>query len=97
LPPSPPLNPSQTPRHFFRVRWVHTTLRRGLRQPQRSRRAGRTLVVIETGNVYVTGSHIPERVPKSAGVRTPPTISPLTVLTADDMRRALGPSPAPMH
>jgi hypothetical protein len=59
--------------------------------------SGGPMVVVESENVYVTGSHIPVRVPKSASVRTLPTISPLTVLTADDMRRAMGPAPAPMH
>jgi hypothetical protein len=55
------------------------------------------MVVVETVNVYVTGSNIPVRVPKSASARQIPTVSPLVIFTADDMRRIGGPSGPPMH
>ncbi len=63
----------------------------------RPQSSGGEIVVVETQNIWVTGSHIPVRVPKSTTARMIPTISPLTILTADDMRRASGPAAPPMH
>lgn len=59
--------------------------------------SGGEILVVETENVWMTGSNIPVRVPKSPTARIAPTISPLTVLTPDEMRRGYGPGTAPMH
>lgn len=56
--------------------------------------AGEQFVVVETENIWVTGSQIPVRVPKSATARMLPTISPVDIITPDDMRRM---PTAPMH
>jgi hypothetical protein len=45
------------------------------------------ILLVEYDQVYVTGSHIPVLVPRSATVRTEPGISPLTTLTPDQMRQ----------
>ena len=45
------------------------------------------MIVVETENIWITGSQIPIRVPKSATARMLPTISPVDVITPDDMRR----------
>lgn len=47
--------------------------------------------------VYVTGSHIPVLMPKSPSVRRLPSISPLVVLTPEEMQRITAPTPFPMH
>lgn len=59
--------------------------------------SGDRIVVAEMQNVWVTGSHIPIRVPKNTNLLMGPSISPLTVLTPDDIRRGNGPSAVPMH
>jgi hypothetical protein len=41
--------------------------------------------------VYVTGSHIPVAVPISPDVKPPPGISPLTVLSPEQIRHLGGP------
>lgn len=68
-----------------------------VQNPPSSAGSAGNAVVVETVNVYVTGSHIPVRMPKSAIARPTPTISPLIILTADDIRRIGGPSGPPMH
>ena len=52
------------------------------------------IIVTETDNIWVTGSHIPIVVPKSATAHTATGISPLTILSPEDMRRV---APALMH
>ena len=59
--------------------------------------SGEQMLLVETQEVFVTGSHIPVRIPKSSSVSTVPPISPLTILSADDMRHIGGPSGPPMH
>lgn len=59
--------------------------------------SGDKIVVAEMENVWVTGSHIPMRVPKGISLRSTPSISPMTILTPDDIRRGNGPSVVPMH
>lgn len=46
----------------------------------------RPFVGAEYEQVYVTGSHIPVLVPKSPTARRIPGISPLTILTPDEVR-----------
>ena len=45
------------------------------------------IVIVEYETVYVTGSYIPVRVPKSSTARVPPTTSPVDVITQEEMRR----------
>ena len=59
--------------------------------------ANQPLVAADYEQVYVTGSHIPVLVPKSPTARRVPGISPLGILTPDEIRRASGPAPFPMH
>ena len=55
---------------------------------------GGEMILVEYDNVWITGSHIPVRVPRSPTARIAPTISPIQILTADDVRRLPNP---PMH
>ena len=55
---------------------------------------GGQVVIVEYDNVWITGSNIPVRVPRSPTARIAPTISPMSILTADDVRRMAN---APMH
>ena len=57
----------------------------------------RPFVGAEYHQVYLTGSHIPVLVPKSATARMVPTISPLSILTPEEIVRASQPTPFPMH
>ena len=54
-------------------------------------------VVADYKQVYLTGSHIPVRVPTSATARILPTTSPLVILTPEEFSRALAPSTVPMR
>jgi hypothetical protein len=56
----------------------------------------RPIVAAEYEQVYFTGSHIPVLVPKDPNVRRVPTISPLVIMTPDEMQRSVGPT-FPMH
>lgn len=47
--------------------------------------------------IYLTGSHIPVLVPRSPTAQILPTISPLSILTPDDMVAASAPTGSPMH
>ena len=51
------------------------------------------VVTTEYKQVFVTGSHIPVLVPTSPTARTPPTVSPLVIITPDDMKRLPGGGP----
>lgn len=56
-----------------------------------------TFVAADYEQGYFTGSHIPVLVPKDPGIRRIPTIFPLVILEPDEMQRAAGPTPFPMH
>jgi hypothetical protein len=53
--------------------------------------AGERIVTQNFKWVYVTGSHIPVAVPLDANVQAPPGVSPLTVLTPEQIRHLGGP------
>jgi hypothetical protein len=57
----------------------------------------RPFVGADYHQVYLTGSHIPVLVPKSPTARMVPTISPLSILTPEEIVRASVPTPFPMH
>jgi hypothetical protein len=65
--------------------------------PSPSALSGQPIVAVEYRQVFLTGSHIPVRVPVSPTARIAPTISPLTILTPEEIVRAVGPTPFPMH
>ena len=54
----------------------------------------RPFVGADYEQIYVTGSHIPVLVPKSPTARRLPGISPLMIITPDDIRRQ---GHLPMH
>ncbi len=55
---------------------------------------GEPIVTAEYKQVYLTGSHIPVRVPTSPTARIPPTMSPLVILTPEEFGRGTS---TPMH
>ena len=54
-------------------------------------------VAADYKQAYLTGSHIPVRVPTSSTARMLPTTSPLVILTPEEFSRALAPGTAPMR
>lgn len=69
----------------------------GCAGPSASTAAHSPATTVEYKQVFLTGSHIPVRVPASATARALPTTSPLTILTPDEFSRSLGPGKVPIN